>query len=138
MWFGVHFLILHVVIHLSYASQKDDGHRSRQSSHTAQIIFREKGLLSDRCLSPPVSPPTANATRSFWLDTPGANPLAKEGSTGSITQDADVCIIGSGITGVSVSWHVSQMMKEHESKTAIVVLEAREFCVSRRDLLVFT
>lgn len=57
--------------------------------------------------------------------------MAEEGSTGDLTQEADVCIIGSGITGVSVAWHVSQMMREHDDGSkmmSIVILEAREFC----------
>ncbi len=49
---------------------------------------------------PRASLPAASPTRSFWIDTPDANPLGSEGSTGTLTQDADVCIIGSGITGV--------------------------------------
>ena len=70
-------------------------------------------------------PTPVNATKSFWLDSGG--PLAEEGSTGDLTQEADVCIIGSGITGVSVAWHVSQMMREHDD-VSVVILEAREFC----------
>ena len=74
-----------------------------------------------------------NPTKSFWLDTPGANPLADEGSTGPLTREADICIIGSGITGVSAAWHLSKMLDKEdlasrESRTTVVILEAREFC----------
>lgn len=86
-----------------------------------------------------VSLPVDNPTKSFWL-TPGANPLAEAGSTGELTQEADICIIGSGITGVSTAWHLSNILPDHsntgllekgteKSKPSIVVLEAREFCV---------
>jgi hypothetical protein len=36
--------------------------------------------------------PVPNATKSFWINTPGANPLADEGSHGQFTPEADVCI----------------------------------------------
>ncbi|KJA16039.1 hypothetical protein HYPSUDRAFT_47784 [Hypholoma sublateritium FD-334 SS-4] len=68
--------------------------------------------------------PMDNPTKSFWLNTEAANPLAEVGSTGELTQDADVCIIGSGITGVSAAWHLSN----GSEKPSVVILEAREFC----------
>ncbi|KAF4622394.1 hypothetical protein D9613_009141 [Agrocybe pediades] len=57
-----------------------------------------------------------NPTKSFWLDTPGANPLAEEGSKGPLTDKADVCIIGSG--GII----------NFRDPLSVVVLEARRFC----------
>ncbi|KAF8264508.1 FAD dependent oxidoreductase-domain-containing protein [Lactarius quietus] len=77
--------------------------------------------------------PVHNATHSFWLaSAPGVNPLAREGSSGPLTTDADVCIIGSGITGVSVAYHISEMLKkEIETRSdplSVVILEARDFC----------
>lgn len=71
-----------------------------------------------------VSLPVDNPTKSFWLNTPDANPLADAGSTGELTEDADVCIIGSGITGVSAAWHLSNGLE----RPSVVILEAREFC----------
>ncbi|KAF8639318.1 hypothetical protein AX17_001598 [Amanita inopinata Kibby_2008] len=68
--------------------------------------------------------PVANATRSFWLDGDGANPLADAGSAGELTGEADVCVVGSGITGVSAAFHLSNQ----PSPPSIVILEAREFC----------
>ncbi|KAK0210961.1 FAD dependent oxidoreductase-domain-containing protein [Desarmillaria ectypa] len=73
--------------------------------------------------NPRASLPATSPTRSFWIDTPDANPLGSEGSTGTLTQDADVCIIGSGITGVSAAYHLS-----NNSSLNVVVLEARDFC----------
>ncbi|KAJ7198910.1 FAD dependent oxidoreductase [Mycena haematopus] len=84
----------------------------------------------------PSSLPVPNPTRSFWIDsTPDANPLAAEGSTGSFTGDADVCIIGSGITGVSAAYHLSIAAERgeipHSDKPLrVVILEARDFCKS--------
>lgn len=79
---------------------------------------------------PAASLPASNPTRSFWIDTPNANPLAKEGSGGALTDDADVCIIGSGITGVSAAYHLSKSFAERPSGHPIktVILEARDFC----------
>ena len=78
--------------------------------------------------APSESPfPVHNATRSYWMaGVPGVNPLAREGSSGPLTTDADVCIIGSGITGVSVAYHLSQLMGK--DPLSVVILEARDFC----------
>jgi hypothetical protein len=77
--------------------------------------------------------PVSNSTKSFWTHgEPDANPLATEGSTGTLTADADVCVIGSGITGVSAAYHVAQGLERDSAgdseKAKVLVLEAREFC----------
>ncbi|KAG6889550.1 hypothetical protein C0995_016677 [Termitomyces sp. Mi166 len=73
--------------------------------------------------------PVPNSTRSFWIDTPGANPLAKEGSEGELSVDADVCIIGSGITGVSAAYHLAKGLEARGSgPIKAVILDARDFC----------
>jgi len=76
--------------------------------------------------------PVSNATRSFWLDgAPGVNPLARAGSAGPLTADADICVIGSGITGVSVAYHISKLFENNATSKgalSVVVLEARDFC----------
>lgn len=85
---------------------------------------------------PPVSSSESflisNATRSFWLDgAPDVNPLARAGSTGPLTADADICVIGSGITGVSVAYHLSKLFENNatsQDAISVVVLEARDFC----------
>jgi hypothetical protein len=76
----------------------------------------------------PVSLPVSNPTKSFWIDSPGANPLAKEGSKGELTHEADVCVIGSGLTGVSAAWHLAGMLGDEKEERNVVVLEARDFC----------
>ena len=49
----------------------------------------------------PANLPSPHPTKSFWTDSyPDANPLAGEGSEGHLTEEADLCIIGSGITGM--------------------------------------
>ncbi|EMD39375.1 hypothetical protein CERSUDRAFT_82107 [Gelatoporia subvermispora B] len=75
--------------------------------------------------------PVPNPTKSFWINSPGANPLAGEGSEGPLTSDADVCIIGSGITGVSAAYHFSQLLEygpTPQKPLRVVILEARDFC----------
>lgn len=84
----------------------------------------------------PASLPVENSTRSFWLHPSSeVNPLAKIGSTGPLTNDADVCIIGSGITGVSTAYHLSRLMERHEgldhSPLRVALFEARDFCLHR-------
>ncbi|KAJ7066125.1 FAD dependent oxidoreductase [Mycena amicta] len=82
----------------------------------------------------PTPLPVANPTHSFWIDSPGANPLASEGSDGPLTETADVCIIGSGITGVSAAYHLSVAVARGEIPSVsdkplrVVILEARDFC----------
>ncbi|KAF9462553.1 FAD dependent oxidoreductase [Collybia nuda] len=76
--------------------------------------------------------PVPNSTRSFWLyGTPDANPLAREGSTGDLPSDVDICIIGSGITGVSAAYHLAKLFDGHkdiDKPLKAVILEARDFC----------
>lgn len=55
--------------------------------------------------------------------------MAKEGSDGPLINDADLCIIGSGITGISAAYHISKMS---EKPMKLVILEARDFCKSSR------
>ncbi|KAJ7817054.1 FAD dependent oxidoreductase [Mycena olivaceomarginata] len=83
----------------------------------------------------PSSFPVPNPTRSFWIDSPDANPLAAEGSDGPFTGDADICIIGSGITGVSAAYHLALAAERGDLPRAdnsgplrVVILEARDFC----------
>jgi hypothetical protein len=93
-------------------------------------------------LPKPADLPVSNPTYSFWTDSPGANPMATEGSTGALTGEADVCIIGSGITGVSAAYHLATAVQRGaipvphgQSELRAVVLEARDFCKPRLILL---
>ncbi|EGN96963.1 hypothetical protein SERLA73DRAFT_185222 [Serpula lacrymans var. lacrymans S7.3] len=79
----------------------------------------------------PAQLPSEHPTRSFWTDSaPNVNPLASEGSEGILTSEADVCIIGSGITGVGVAYHLAESVAgvDHEGPLKVVILEARDFC----------
>jgi hypothetical protein len=79
--------------------------------------------------------PVPNPTEPFWLDI-GNNPeydLAKSGSIGPLTSDAEICIIGSGSSGISAAYHLSKLLKDSgDSETKIVLLEARDFCQYHR------
>lgn len=73
--------------------------------------------------------PVPNPTHSFWINLPGANPLGKEGSQDDVTPDADICIIGSGITGVSAAYHLARNLPTTDCvPSKVVILEARDFC----------
>ncbi|KAG8772289.1 hypothetical protein FRC12_003138 [Ceratobasidium sp. 428] len=76
--------------------------------------------------------PSANPTKSFWLDSdPSANPLARAGSTGPLPDAADIVIIGSGITGCSAAYHLADLLRCSEGQVqsvSAVILEARDFC----------
>ncbi|KAG8999703.1 hypothetical protein FRB94_005956 [Tulasnella sp. JGI-2019a] len=72
--------------------------------------------------------PVPYPSKSFWTHgTPGCNPLGREGSEGDLTSDVDICIIGSGITGVSCAYHLAHMSSS-QKPLKIVILEARDFC----------
>jgi len=90
-----------------------------------------QAILGDQASFHPASLPVSNPTRSFWINSSAdANPLAEEGSEGELTGDADICIIGSGITGVSAAYHLAKAVKADPSLGALsaVIVEAREFC----------
>ncbi|KAI0693386.1 FAD dependent oxidoreductase [Cerioporus squamosus] len=95
-------------------------------------IAEDQAAIELPVQSAPASLPVSNPTKSFWVDTPGANPLAKEGSTGTLTHDADICIVGSGITGVSAAYHLSSLLAaeglDGGKDLKVTILEARDFC----------
>ncbi len=103
--------------------------------------------------------PVANPTRSFWLQLenfyedpdsshgPRSPSLMTDGSVEPLTADADICIVGSGISGVSAAYHLARKLEAaqeshtysqadgHAEDTAMksgpvtaIILEAREFC----------
>ncbi|KAH8077870.1 FAD dependent oxidoreductase [Cristinia sonorae] len=79
--------------------------------------------------------PVSNSTKSFWFTDADVRPVPHEGSEGPVTDGADICIIGSGITGVSAAYHLSRAFSGDNSLAAslgrpvkAVLFEAREFC----------
>ncbi|TDL26499.1 FAD dependent oxidoreductase [Rickenella mellea] len=96
------------------------------------VLHHQQPALESLAPGQPASSlPVANSTRPFWLHPSSeVNPLAREGSEGTLTADADICIIGSGITGVSAAYHISKYIKANQDvgNLKVVVLEARDFC----------
>ena len=74
--------------------------------------------------------PVSNPTVSFWQKDLDIKPAPTEGCEDPLPQDVDVCIIGSGITGVSAAYHLAKRFTEERVHKPInaVILEAREFC----------
>ncbi|KAF7305174.1 DAO domain-containing protein [Mycena kentingensis (nom. inval.)] len=96
----------------------------------AALPQQQQQLSTSAHAYPTAGLPHADPTRSFWVHSPNANRLATEGSTGPLTDAADVCIIGSGITGGSAAWHLARAVRNGrfgKGKVRAVVLEARDF-----------
>ncbi|TVY54829.1 putative oxidoreductase OrdL, partial [Lachnellula cervina] len=76
----------------------------------------------------PVSLPHPSPTTSYWQDPP--SPIAAHESSSRLPEEADVVIIGSGITGAAVAWNLLQkQVSEHRrGGSKIVMLEARGAC----------
>lgn len=75
--------------------------------------------------------PVANPTQSFWQRDLEISLSLSEGSEGPLTDDADVCIIGSGISGVSAAYHLAKFFAQENPGTRpikAVILDARDFC----------
>ncbi|KAJ4287420.1 hypothetical protein N0V88_007692 [Collariella sp. IMI 366227] len=71
----------------------------------------------------PVTPPRANPTVSYWQNPPDA--LADHRTTPELPSSADTVIIGSGITGAAVAWH---LLEAGCPGSSILILEARQAC----------
>lgn len=82
---------------------------------------------------PPSTLPVEHPTVPFWSSKPEDNPLAREGAEDTLPDDVDICIIGSGITGVGFAYHISNLLKDQIKDNGrplkIVILEARDFCM---------
>ncbi|KAJ1308166.1 hypothetical protein OPQ81_003882 [Rhizoctonia solani] len=57
--------------------------------------------------------PVSTPTKSFWLNSDSfANPLAQVGSADPLPQEVNIAIIGSGITGCSVAFHLARLLRD--------------------------
>ncbi|KAF6756557.1 FAD dependent oxidoreductase-domain-containing protein [Ephemerocybe angulata] len=101
-----------------------------------QAPFVSDGVTKGDALIPiplptkPVSLPVDAPTKGFWTHSPGANELAREGAEGEVVRDADVVVVGSGLTGVSAAYHLARKIGKglEGERRRVVVLEARDFC----------
>jgi hypothetical protein len=66
--------------------------------------------------------PHPNPTISYWQDPP--SDIAQLQSTATLPQHPDYVIIGSGITGASIAWH----LLDQAPGSDVVMLEARTAC----------
>lgn len=71
--------------------------------------------------------PHRNPTRSYWLEDPPFPELVDIRSK-SLPNQADVVIIGSGITGAAVARSLLRESKRKDQDLTITVLEARDIC----------
>lgn len=81
--------------------------------------------------SPQKAFPVLNPTVSFWQRNLDITPAPDFGSKGSLSRDADICIIGSGITAMSTAYHLAKVFAQDSHLTRpveAVIFEAREFC----------
>ncbi|KAE9378329.1 FAD dependent oxidoreductase-like protein [Stipitochalara longipes BDJ] len=69
--------------------------------------------------------PTANSTKSFWHSDPSKILLGHR-TTASLPTEADIVIVGSGISGASAAYFLRQ--NDRGKDLNIVLLEAREAC----------
>ena len=99
------------------------------------------------CIPPSKGPsplPHPSPSKAFWTH-PGlskdwpqdgsdpegnhrVNPFAREGSDGPIEHEADMVIIGTGITGVGIALELSKLARKEGKRMKVVLLEARDFC----------
>ncbi|GAP88120.1 putative FAD dependent oxidoreductase [Rosellinia necatrix] len=71
--------------------------------------------------------PVPNPTTPYWRT--DLHPLDSHRSTENLPAECDVLIIGAGISGVSVAYHLSQAEAAGtDPATSIVLLEARQVC----------
>ncbi|KAI2889475.1 hypothetical protein CBS76997_6460 [Aspergillus niger] len=89
---------------------------------------RQKAL--DRAFADPGLPSTT-PTSSFWLRSP--HPDLAKAQSATLPSEADVVIIGSGVTGTSIARTLLKSREAEKSQSdsqrpAVVILEARDIC----------
>lgn len=96
--------------------------------NSAAVSPTERQRALDRIHSDP-GIPSDTTTSSFWLQNP--HPDFDQASSKPLPTDADVVIIGSGITGASIARTLLQNRAKSASTSshpAVVMLEARDIC----------
>ena len=70
--------------------------------------------------------PVEDSTTPYWRSQ--LHPIDQYRSTEELPTECDVAIIGSGMAGVSVAYHLTKGSTEGEAASSIVLLEARQVC----------
>ncbi|KAL2832728.1 FAD dependent oxidoreductase-domain-containing protein [Aspergillus pseudoustus] len=92
------------------------------------IPARDRQRALDRAFADP-GLPTQNPTSSFWLRSP--HPDLAEAQSTELPSEAEVVIIGSGVTGTSIARTLLNSRKpprDTPNRPAVVILEARDVC----------
>ena len=86
----------------------------------------EYNELLERCNVPP-GLPVENPTESFWLENPPFPELVDIKSP-ALPEEADIVIIGSGITGAAIARSILHECRRKGVHRRVVVVEARQLC----------
>ena len=71
--------------------------------------------------------PVADSTISYWRTEP--HEIDELRSTPELPQECDIAIIGAGLAGVSMAYHLTKLYEAKGHKQpSIVLLEARRVC----------
>ena len=104
--------------------------QAKLSDPGVPVHQRQRAL--DRALSDPGVPISQGTTKSFWLNNCDQSLATKQSS--SLPPTADIVIIGSGITGISVAHSILEdsnacaESSDVPSKPRVLLLEARDLC----------
>jgi len=100
----------------------------RFASPGVPLQIRQQAL--DRALADPGVPNPVASTKSFWMNTPHAT--LEKAQSEALPQEAEIIIIGSGITGASVAKTILDQQSSKPDGVAtrprVVLLEARDIC----------
>jgi len=105
----------------------------RFAYHTVKDLINEYDVLSKR-ISPSPGIPQLNASIPYW--TIPLSPISRQGHDAPLPLDADIVIIGSGITGTSVAKALLEQDRGTEP-LKIVMLDARDACSGATGRCVF-
>ncbi len=70
--------------------------------------------------------PVENSLLSWWRTEP--HPLDNHLSSEAVPEHSDVVIIGSGVSGVSVAYHLLNDVRDQQRAPSITIVEARQAC----------
>lgn len=95
----------------------EETHAERSTSSTRSVVTDDSFVYDHKSIFPNDSP-----TRSAWQSPPSK--YAEYRSSDTLPEHTQVCIIGTGLSGISTAHHLLTT----DPKIAVVLLEARTFC----------